>query len=355
MMLEIVQKTGQGIRFYHPDHLGSTTVVTDLDGEVTQNVAYIPYGEVFVEQRNGTWNTPYLFNAKELDEETGLYYYGARYLDPTGTRWLSVDPLFEKYVGMTPYGYCAGNPVKMVDPTGESTKVALNEDGNYTVIGGEINNDNGIYCEGTLIGYSATPTSFYNSEEKTWMGTIDPHDKSGSNFLNKLMNRLASYPDAAGCMNYMGHAYGGQEFDFKRTNGTDKVVYDNPTDFYRGMPINLRGDNPSLPVYASARDIGNMGAGMAAGFINISWKAARKGFNTLQSIQEHKLAAEKLSTQCGQYLGWRIAKPYGEWYAKRNAAQNLGKLPGNGGHYPIPKFDVKPNLNILKLKEFNAR
>ena len=118
MMLEIVQKTGQGIRFYHPDHLGSTTVVTDLDGEVTQNVAYIPYGEVFVEQRNGTWNTPYLFNAKELDEETGLYYYGARYLDPTGTRWLSVDPLFEKYVGMTPYGYCAGNPVRLVDANG---------------------------------------------------------------------------------------------------------------------------------------------------------------------------------------------------------------------------------------------
>ncbi|MEE3486294.1 MAG: RHS repeat-associated core domain-containing protein, partial [Bacteroidales bacterium] len=87
-------------------------------GEVTQNVAYIPYGEVFVEQRNGTWNTPYLFNAKELDEETGLYYYGARYLDPTGTRWLSVDPLFEKYVGMTPYGYCAGNPVAIVDVDG---------------------------------------------------------------------------------------------------------------------------------------------------------------------------------------------------------------------------------------------
>lgn len=118
MMLEIVQKTGQGIRFYHPDHLGSTTVVTDLDGEVTQNVAYIPYGEVFVEQRNGVWNTPYLFTAKKLDEETGLYYYGARYLDPTHAAWLSVGPLFEKYVGMTPYGYCAGNPVGLVDPNG---------------------------------------------------------------------------------------------------------------------------------------------------------------------------------------------------------------------------------------------
>ena len=64
------------------------------------------------------WNTPYLFNAKELDEETGLYYYGARYLDPTHAAWLSVDPLFEKYVGMTPYNYCAGNPVKLVDVDG---------------------------------------------------------------------------------------------------------------------------------------------------------------------------------------------------------------------------------------------
>ena len=72
-----------------------------------------------MEQRNGTWNTPYLFNAKELDEETGLYYYGARYLDPTNAAWLSVDPLFEKYVGMTPYNYCAGTPVKLVDVDGE--------------------------------------------------------------------------------------------------------------------------------------------------------------------------------------------------------------------------------------------
>ena len=43
---------------------------------------YVPFGEVFIEERNNTWNTPYLFNAKEFDEETGLYYYGARYYDP---------------------------------------------------------------------------------------------------------------------------------------------------------------------------------------------------------------------------------------------------------------------------------
>ena len=93
-------------------------MVTDLDGRITQNVVYIPYGEVFVEERNGSWASPYLFNAKELDEETGLYYYGARYLDPTTAVWLSVDPKWEDYSLMTPYNYCAGNPVKLVDPDG---------------------------------------------------------------------------------------------------------------------------------------------------------------------------------------------------------------------------------------------
>ncbi|MBO7506209.1 MAG: RHS repeat-associated core domain-containing protein [Paludibacteraceae bacterium] len=116
-----MRKKHDNIRLYHVDHLGSTSLVTDIDGEITQHVAYIPYGEVFVEQRNGSWNTPYLFNAKELDEETGLYYYGARYLDPTHATWLSVDPLFEKYVGMTPYNYCMGNPIVFGDPDGKDT------------------------------------------------------------------------------------------------------------------------------------------------------------------------------------------------------------------------------------------
>ncbi|MCQ2192255.1 MAG: hypothetical protein MJZ23_05255 [Paludibacteraceae bacterium] len=111
------------IFYYHPDHLGSTAVVTDVDGRITQNVVYIPFGEVFVEERNGNWTTPYLFNAKELDEETGLYYYGARFLDPTGVQWLSVDPLFEKYAGMSPYNYCNNSPVNLVDYDGKEADV----------------------------------------------------------------------------------------------------------------------------------------------------------------------------------------------------------------------------------------
>ena len=79
---------------------------------------YIPYGEVFVEERNSQFSTNFLFNAKELDNETGLYYYGARYLDPTVGMWLSVDPLYEKNISATPYNYCLNNPVVMVDPDG---------------------------------------------------------------------------------------------------------------------------------------------------------------------------------------------------------------------------------------------
>ena len=121
-------KNSENTYFYIHDHLGSTSMVLDADGNISQSVTYIPYGEIFVEERNGTWNTPYLFNGKELDVETGLYYYGARYLNPTNGMWLSTDPLFEKYVGMSPYNYCMLNPVMMVDPDGEYVVICDGEE-----------------------------------------------------------------------------------------------------------------------------------------------------------------------------------------------------------------------------------
>ena len=60
------------------------------------------------------------FSAKETDRETGLSYFGARYYDPTAAVWLGTDPLWEVYAGMTPYNYCAGNPVGLVDVDGRT-------------------------------------------------------------------------------------------------------------------------------------------------------------------------------------------------------------------------------------------
>jgi RHS repeat-associated protein len=104
--------------FYHHDHLGSSSYLTNQLGNITQHVEYIPFGEVFVEERNDKWNTPYLFNGKELDEETGLYYYGARYLDQKLSIWLSVDPLAEHSPDKTPYHYCSNNPINRTYPNG---------------------------------------------------------------------------------------------------------------------------------------------------------------------------------------------------------------------------------------------
>ena len=106
--------------YYHPDHLGSSSYITNLDGEVVQHIEYVPFGEVFIEERNSIWNTPYLFNAKEFDEETGLYYYGARYYDPRLSLWISTDPLQEKYPHINSYCYTANNPVLFVDPDGKA-------------------------------------------------------------------------------------------------------------------------------------------------------------------------------------------------------------------------------------------
>lgn len=81
------------IFYYHPDHLGSSSYISDANGEVTQHLEYFAFGETFLEEHSNTETTPYLFNGKELDEETGLYYYGARYYDGKTSIWASVDPL----------------------------------------------------------------------------------------------------------------------------------------------------------------------------------------------------------------------------------------------------------------------
>ena len=104
--------------YYHPDHLGSSSYITNLDGEVTQHIEYVPFGEVFIEERNNTWNTPYLFNAKEFDEETGMNYYGARYYEPRLSLWMSTDVLSELFPQVTAYCYTDNNPIKYKDPDG---------------------------------------------------------------------------------------------------------------------------------------------------------------------------------------------------------------------------------------------
>ena len=76
-----------------------------------------------------TANSSYTFSAKEKDAETGLSYFGSRYYSSDLSVWLSVDPMSDKYPSLSPYTYCADNPVKLVDPNGEEIWI-IGEDGN---------------------------------------------------------------------------------------------------------------------------------------------------------------------------------------------------------------------------------
>ena len=113
------------IWYFHKDHLGSSTLITDGTGSISQQVEYLPYGEVFLEKQHSSdpsqpfYATPYKFNGKELDEETGLYYYGARYMNPRLSIWYATDPMQEKYPNITSYAYCHNNPISRFDSDGQ--------------------------------------------------------------------------------------------------------------------------------------------------------------------------------------------------------------------------------------------
>lgn len=133
--------------YFHPDHLGSSSYISNLAGNVSQHIEYMPFGEMLVDEHINSFNTPFKFNGKEFDEETGNYYYSARYYDPKWSIFISVDPLAEKT--MSSYGYCYNNPIKFTDPTGmEGEGDYFNIFGKY--LGSDEFDDGKIYIVNTL-------------------------------------------------------------------------------------------------------------------------------------------------------------------------------------------------------------
>jgi len=111
---------GSGSKFYYlKDHLGSTRAVVDAAGNVKEALDYYPFGLLMPGRiyQSGS-ETKEKFTGKERDSETGLDYFGARYYWAAGGRWWSVDVLFEKYPGWSPYNYTLSNPILFIDPNG---------------------------------------------------------------------------------------------------------------------------------------------------------------------------------------------------------------------------------------------
>lgn len=125
--------------------LDGLVIVNSYSIKFTEHCEYFPYGEVWVTEKKGDVDLPFKFTSKELDSETNLYYYGARYMDPRLGRFVSVDPPMVKeaisrcrllmirrkknddlpgmggvfnFVNLNVYHYAANNPIRFTDPNG---------------------------------------------------------------------------------------------------------------------------------------------------------------------------------------------------------------------------------------------
>ena len=119
-----------GYNFYNKDHLGNIREIVDKNGNIIQKTDYYPYGTpiLFDPFTINDTSHPYKYNGKELDMMHGLntYDYGARQYNSALPLWDRVDPLAEKYYHVSPYAYCANDPVNYVDPDGEYIKYVNN-------------------------------------------------------------------------------------------------------------------------------------------------------------------------------------------------------------------------------------
>jgi len=171
--------------WFTSDHLGSSAFVTDGSGLAIQHLEYMAFGEVFVDQRRTGFGTPYKFNAKELDCESGYYYYSARYYDPRMARFLSVDPLAGEMPEWGSYTYTFNNPLRYIDPTGMGPEDCPNcpknderydyfreSKANYDFLGNDqvANKDNGeIEAIGPLATVSAPEIGYI---EQAWNSNL---------------------------------------------------------------------------------------------------------------------------------------------------------------------------------------
>ncbi len=157
--------TGYTVHHHITDHLGSVRAVVDFAGNILETSDFLPYGTRWSQTGGSSSATitdatnRWRYSGKEeqgaaLNPALPLIDYSARMYDPVIARWMSVDPLAEKYYPMGGYNYCAGNPICIVDPQGDTI--------NVNNIGTIISNDN-----------TDDVVMMQNGEEQSFLGHLN--------------------------------------------------------------------------------------------------------------------------------------------------------------------------------------
>ena len=244
---------------------------------------YYPFGAIY--QSEGDDDSDYLFTGKELDEGNELYYFGARYYDVKVGRFLTQDPVREFH---SPYVYCDNSPMKFTDPTGLSTLIdstgkvhEVIPDGDLGIYMFNIGEDYGgrLLKEcGTYVGETVAWNSFINQEMWDQFNAIVPEGRIdlASNWarerIDEYYNKL-NPNDAKDFIEYSLNAGNNEIYDLKS--------YAPGKDLYYGSQI--------VPgVYISARDTGNIFAGLVARASGLKYNFAMSGFGAFQIANNSK-------------------------------------------------------------------
>lgn len=261
---------------------------------------YYPFGMRHVNAQMMVSNNRFRYNGKEEQQIGGLDVldYGARMYDPAIGRFHTQDRFSEDFVEWSPYHYANNNPITNIDVNGDSTFVTTNDDGAWDVQdvrtdGSEkgiyLVNDDGTYTD---VGETVTSHSFMNDDGEPVKGAVISYNTDGQEFIDNLIEENPSLP------NYMLNARNGEKYDFKvkgindRPEGMSEEQY-----MYRGS-VTKDGE------IGSARDFGNMGAGIVAGRKGLTWGEARAGFDAYQSYKSGKLTTEGITTQKAEAVGY---------------------------------------------------
>jgi RHS repeat-associated protein len=244
--LKTVNNPENDLYFYHSDHLGSSSFITDADGIVSQHLQYLPYGELFAEQRDNTarYYTPYKFSGKEKDEETGYSYFGARYYMPELSIWSAVDPMADKYPYISPYNYCELNPIMLVDPDGNSAETRyVDEQGNV------IHHSNDKLEDAVVVISNENLAKFKADLDKSIKNKTADNDNVNKEYRSKYGNH-STY-----MVGQFWSFYDENSKDYINTHGGVKglarehgfFLYDNNGVIERG-PENIAGEEDQIPV-----------------------------------------------------------------------------------------------------------
>ena len=190
--------TGTPFYFYYlKDHLGNNRVVVSPAGTATQINHYYPFGGLFGESTGNTGQR-YKYNGKEFDRTHGLdwYDYGARHMTPDVGRFTTIDPMAEKYYSISPYAYCANNPVNAIETEGKDITflIASNGANGFGHMGAIIGNNSNYY----YITAGATNTNwkiFSNSNQEGGISIfkIDSSSMKGAIEIVRNTDKVNSY------------------------------------------------------------------------------------------------------------------------------------------------------------------